>query len=206
MGDRRGPMTMSRPTRSVLAVTSGLPWPLDSGGRLRTFHLLRSLAESFHVRLIVPVTERNRAAEDAIGCEGIAVRPVRVPPRRLVTEARRAIQAAFAAEPYVLFRRHRWATMRAAIREEMRERPPDVCYLDHLDSFVYADLCASRPIVLDLHNVYSELVERTAREDAPRGAGPYLRREAALLARAEQAAVSSVRAVLACSSRDVHHF
>ena len=41
---------MDRP--SVLAVTSEVPWPLNSGGHLRTFHLLRTLARRFDVRLV----------------------------------------------------------------------------------------------------------------------------------------------------------
>jgi glycosyltransferase involved in cell wall biosynthesis len=199
-------MTATPQRLSVLAVTSGMPWPLDSGGRLRTFHLLRSLAETFHVRLLVPVARRDAKAEGAMARAGITVLPVNVPARHVIGEARRALQAALVSEPYVLFRRHRWSAMRAALRQEIDRQRPDICYLDHLDSFVYADVCGDRPLVLDLHNVYSELVERTAREDAPRAAGLYLRREARLLARAERAAVSSVRAVLACSSRDVYHF
>ena len=32
--------TFGEPVPSVLAVTSELPWPLNTGGHLRTFHLL----------------------------------------------------------------------------------------------------------------------------------------------------------------------
>ena len=39
---------------SLLAVTSEVPWPLSSGGHLRTYHLLLSLARRFDVRLVVP--------------------------------------------------------------------------------------------------------------------------------------------------------
>ena len=34
---------------SILAITSELPWPLDRGGHLRSFHLLRGLAAEFDV-------------------------------------------------------------------------------------------------------------------------------------------------------------
>ena len=58
---------------SVLAVTSELPWPLASGGHLRTYHLLASLARRCDVRLVVPSTADEAEARAALGRSGIVV-------------------------------------------------------------------------------------------------------------------------------------
>jgi glycosyltransferase involved in cell wall biosynthesis len=191
---------------SVLAVTSELPWPLDRGGHLRTFHLLRALASANRVRLIAPSSDPDEGAVRALRDAGIELRAVRVARRRQATEALRVAHATVAAEPYVLYRRHRWSAVRAALRLAVAQDPPDVCYLDHLDSFVYARACASTPIVIDLHNVYSELAARTALEQRRPLLRWFLAREAAALARMEQRAVAGARVAMAVSERDQQYY
>src|SRR4051812_39597109 len=66
---------------SVLAVTSEIPWPLNSGGHLRTFHLLRSISRQFRVRLVVPILSDQGDHIEALRSNGIAVHPVMVAPR-----------------------------------------------------------------------------------------------------------------------------
>src|SRR5438132_1245490 len=90
---------------SVLAVTSELPWPLNTGGHLRTFHLLCALARRFDVRLVVPI-EHDQGAVAVLGANGIRVCPALVPPRARWREALRAVAALASSEPYVLYRRH----------------------------------------------------------------------------------------------------
>jgi glycosyltransferase involved in cell wall biosynthesis len=198
---------IARDTRpSVLAVTSEIPWPLDRGGHLRTYHLLRALATTFRVRLIAPTSAPDAEAGHALRGAGIELLHVRVARRRRATEVLRVARATVAAEPYVLYRRHRWQAVRAALRSAMSQDPPDVCYLDHLDSFVYADACGATPLVMDLHNVYSELTARAATEQR----GPllhwFLTREAAALARMEARAVRGARVAMAVSERDQRYY
>ena len=191
---------------SVLAVTSQLPWPLDRGGHLRTFHLLRALATAYRVRLIAPTGAPDAHAAEALRGAGIELLQVRVARRRQAAEVLRVARAAVAAEPYVLYRRHRWRAVRAALRAAISLDPPDVCYLDHLDSFVYADDCGQTPLVIDLHNVYSELTARTAEEQRSWMLRQFLRREASALARMEQKAVAASRVAMAVSERDQRYY
>jgi glycosyltransferase involved in cell wall biosynthesis len=191
---------------SVLAVTSEVPWPLDRGGHLRTFFLLRALATTCRVRLIAPISAPDAEAEQALRGAGIELLQVRVARRRRATEALRVARATIAAEPYVLYRRHRWQAVRAALRSAISGDAPDVCYLDHLDSFVYAADCGSTPIVIDLHNIYSELTARAADEAQQRLLRWFLRREASALARMEQRAVGAARVAMAVSERDQQYY
>ena len=157
---------------TILAVTSQVPWPLDSGGHLRTFHLLRSLAGLWPVRLVVPAPPGQGRALDALRAAGIDVRPVPVGPRRGWREALRAAAAAARGEPYVFYRRHDRRAVRDALRAEARREAPGLLYLDHLDSLVYRSALPGVPCLIDLHNVYSVIARRAAADRGRLAAAP----------------------------------
>jgi glycosyltransferase involved in cell wall biosynthesis len=192
---------------SVLAVTSELPWPLDTGGHLRTFHVLHSLARDFRVRLVAAMTADQRPRADALAESGIQVRPAVVPRRRLLAEGGRAAAAALTSQPYVLYRRHDRPQLRDALYSELIQERPAVLYLDHLDSFQFAGEANGTPTILDLHNVYSLLVRREAAEPTRAWASRhYLAREAELLERIETSAVRGVTEVFSVSAQEQTHF
>jgi glycosyltransferase involved in cell wall biosynthesis len=190
---------------SILAVTSQVPWPLDRGGHLRSFHLLRALAGTFRVRLVAGASSDGTEHLDAFRAAAIALRPVPLPRRSVASEARRILSAAVRREPYVCFRRHDRPEMRAAVRAEIAADEPTILYLDHLDSLLFADLCPAAPKVIDLHNVYSTLVHRTALEQSGMRR-PYLLREGRLLAGIERRAVRTASAVFTVSDDDRRYF
>ncbi len=194
------------PSPSVLAVTSELPWPLDTGGRLRTFHLVRALGRRFRVRLVTAVPIGREKDVDVLQENGIEVCPVFVAPRVRWREAIRATAAGARGEPYVLYRRHDRRPVRAMLRAQLERERPDALYLDHLDSFVYRRMLPEVPCVIDLHNVYSTLVERTASEQASHWRRAYLRRESRLLARSERLAVRDADRIFAVSEDDGRFF
>ena len=187
---------------SVLAVTSELPWPLNSGGHLRTFHLLQALARRFRVRLVSPRLSGEESRVEALGQIGIAVCPSEIGPRALWREGLRAAAAAARREPYVLYRRHDRRAVRAEMMRQIAIEPPDVFYLDHLDSLLYANLRQQIPIVIDLHNVYSTLAHRVSTEQTTWWRRSYLRRESKLLERMERRAAHVADRLLAVSEDD----
>lgn len=189
---------------SILAVTSQVPWPLDRGGHLRSFHLLRALASSHRVRLIAPSGSCDDEAAHALANAGIELCAARVRPRTTWGEAMRAARAAVTGEPYVMYARHRRRGVIHAITREIAAEPPDVWYLDHLDSSVYAPSRA--PFVIDCHNIYSEVARRTGTTGGGLMRRTYLAREARLLEAAEQRATQDAKAIVACSDRDARYF
>jgi polysaccharide biosynthesis protein PslH len=202
MGDRA--MTMRYRPR-VLAVTSEVPWPLNSGGHLRTYHLLRSIAEHASIRLVVPAAQPDPQGLAALQRAGVETILVPVPSRNVVRESVRAAAAVLASEPYVLFTRHRRRAVRHALLLQASEAPPDVLYLDHLDSLVYADCAPGARIVIDMHNVYSHLARRSATEY--RGISrKYMLNQAQLLERQEHAAAAAAHTVMTVSPDDARYF
>jgi glycosyltransferase involved in cell wall biosynthesis len=191
---------------SILAVTSELPWPLDTGGHLRTFHLLRVLSRSFRVRLVSTVPPGQESSIESLGQMGIAVCPAEVGPRVAWQEAVRAMAAAARREPYVLYRRHDRRGVRAELERQIVIEPPDVFYLDHLDSLMYADLRRKTRVVIDLHNVYSRLVQRVSTEQKSLWKRFYLHRESRLLAQMERRAANVADELLTVSEDEKLYF
>ncbi|MCI0682537.1 MAG: glycosyltransferase family 4 protein [Gemmataceae bacterium] len=198
-------MSSRKVRRSILAVTSQIPWPLNSGGHLRSFHLLRALATEFSVRLVTTATAVQTDAVAALEEHGIQVCPAWVSERSRWREILRAASALVVGEPYVVYRRHNRPEIRQVFEKELQNHTPDLLYLDHLDSALFCDEQSSVPIVIDLHNVYSLLVERTA-EERRALARYYLRREARLLKQMEAAAMKKADGVFAVSDEEAKYF
>lgn len=197
---RHLPSAVARPR--VLVITSELPWPLNTGGHIRTFHLLRSLGERFDVRLVTVVEADEPSLLDL---PGVSVRAAVVGQRRPWPEALRVAKAAISNEPYVMFRRHDRRELRRLVRDELSRETPAAIYLDHLDPFSFRDLFPDVPLIADMHNVYSRLTERVA--DEHRGLkGIYLRREARLLATMEQKVAGAADIVMTVSGEEQETF
>ena len=194
-----------RPT--VLAITSELPWPLDSGGRLRTFHVQAALAKSCDLRLIAPVRPEQAEHVEALRGKGINVIPVLVPPRTKVNEGRRLLASRLRGEPYVMFGRHGREEVFAAFEAELRQKH-DVVWLDHIDSLLFeppARLAGVKTII-DLHNIYSLILDRMAAEATNPLKRIFFRGEAKRLAKMEERAANNCDTLLAVSVSEAEHF
>lgn len=199
-----GPMRDGR--SSLLAITSELPWPLNTGGHLRTYHLLRSLARRFRVRLVTSISAANsRGARELAAC-GLELRTAVLPAKRRTHEVIKAGRAALVGEPYVLFRRHDHPQVRKLLRDELRREMPDIVYLDHLDPLVYLNEFPASPVAMDLHNVYSRLTARVSEEHHSWPVRRYLRRESRLLEAMERQASRAARVLFAVSEEEQHFF
>jgi glycosyltransferase involved in cell wall biosynthesis len=199
-----GDVSASRPR--VLAVSSQIPWPLDRGGHIRTYHMLKGLSRSFDVSLIAGDHPDAASAVEELADAGVRCLPVRLESLTAIAELARAARSALASEPYVLFGRHDRRQMRDEIGRYAAAGAFDLLYLDHLDSMVFADFARSRPIVVDMHNVCSVLLRRRAAEERRGVTRAYLRRESSLLAAMEQRAARTASAVFAVSEQERRHF
>ena len=197
---------VTRITRpSVLAITSELPWPLNTGGHIRTFHLMTALAQHFDVRLVSAVEAINDQAVAVLRAQGIQVCQALTGPRRQLDELGRVIGAALKREPYVMFHRHSRAAVREQIAWQLEDDAPDVVYLDHVDPFAFRDLFPQSKLVVDLHNVYSKLARRVA-DERRWPANWYLAREAQLLAETERRIAQEAAALLTVSAEEQAEF
>lgn len=189
---------------AVLAVTSQLPWPLNSGGHLRTYYLLRSMSQRFRVHLVTTTDDESEPGLAEFKEMGIQTTTISRTDTSLGNFSR-SISCGLRGRPYVLYGRHERKRLRQLLIREIAASPPDVLYLDHLDSYVYRSLGRSIPTVLDLHNVYSVLTDRLADEKS-QPLRWYLKREAKLLSKVERTASLDTLSVLTVSSQEKEHF
>lgn len=187
-------------------MTSELPWPLDTGGHIRSFHLMKALAAVTELRLVCPVRADHASAVEPLRDAGIDVRPAQVPARTKWGEAKRLLGATARREPYVLYRRHAWPQMADTWASEITKNRPSVLYLDHLDGVLYRKSAADIPAVIDLHNVYSLLVRRTGDEQTNPLKRLFLHCESKLLDRVERRAARECSALFSVSVQEADHF
>ena len=183
-----------------------MPWPLDTGGHLRTYHLARGLARRFDLILVTGVDRVDTPGIARLREDGINVCPAILPPRGKVGEALRALNARLSGRPYVFFARHDRRPVWRALRRELSERRPDLFFFDHLDSLLFSRLAGDLPFAIDCHNVYSTLVRRQAEEGHRGLARRYLLGEARRLERVERQAAGTARLLFAVSAEDLEIF
>ena len=189
----------------VLVITSELPWPLNTGGHIRSFHILKALSAKFNVRVIAGVEVADDPGLPALGRNGIRVVPAFQKKRNPLAEAGRVARALVTEEPYVMFNRHNRPAMRQTIRKQLADKTPDVVYLDHLDPLAFRGLFPKVPVVADLHNVYSLLAKRVATE-RKFPTNLYLHNEARLLGYMEKQLAAAASVLMTVSDTEQDHF
>src|SRR5215831_1848762 len=146
----------------ILFVTEKFPWPLDDGGQIRTYHILKSLSSRFSVTLVSlspPLSEYEQPIRH-LGVEVLTFSRRRLPWLNFWF----LVQALFSRRPYPLSK-----NFSSEILYEIRSRVKDVqaLHLNHLDAAQYIDWLEREErrirIVFDTHNlltsVYSRLVK-----------------------------------------------
>lgn len=174
----------------VLVVCPFVPWPLDSGGRIRTFHLMRALSAGAQagttVELWCVADERDS-------------KPLEAELQRAIPDARLFPRSP--ASPFERITRakvERWFAsdaLRAALAERFRTDPPD---LVHVDEMSVLRSVPAAPCPLLVH--HSKLdVEFHA---LAHGDGPAARIDRAKLRRLEGLAAERARHHVVCSPGD----
>ena len=145
-----------------------LPWPLDGGGQIKSFHTLRILSRRFDVTLLAFVRRKDEL--DAAG--EAALRPLLAGPDALRTiliprsPAINALAAARALRTRTSFIVGRDAVpaMREAVERALAETNFDAVHVDHLQmaQFVPPDLPTNTRVVLDHHNIEHRIPKRLA--------------------------------------------
>jgi glycosyltransferase involved in cell wall biosynthesis len=158
----------------LLFLTETVPWPLDSGGRVRTYHTLAALirAHEVHLHAFARTEAQRGPAERALSSLTDHV-SIHVVPRSVTSEAAAGIRALVRGTPFTVerhFNRRAWKAIHAAAARTSF----DAVYCDHLSMLEYGSRLGL-PIILDAHNVEYLIVERFARRQSS-----FVRRRVAL--------------------------
>jgi polysaccharide biosynthesis protein PslH len=178
----------------LLFLCQTVPYPLDGGVWIRTYHVLRLLTRAFDVTALC-FERLGSAGADGVGHDGSApealtrlarVEVFPVPQRH--SRARYAwdhVRSAVGGRVYTryLFESR---TYRARVAALMGSEGYDLVHMDSLDLVAYLPACRSVPVVCVHHNVESELLRRRAAVERHPGRRYYLDYQASLMEREER--------------------
>lgn len=143
----------------VLVVTETVPYPLDSGGRIKTYHTLEILTRAHEVRLHAFIRdEAQRAHQAPLDALGVST-TLHLVRRSVPREAWYAARSSWGA-PYSVGR-HFDRTVMRALEAEVAAWKPDLVYCDHLSMAEYARRLPV-PFAYDAHNVEYAILQRFA--------------------------------------------
>jgi glycosyltransferase involved in cell wall biosynthesis len=187
----------------ILFVTEFLPWPLNTGGRIRTFHLLRQASLRHNVTLLTQI-----CMKDTTGMEEVRQFIAHLSPTTLNQRARslRVLGAAisiFDSRPYVSVYSHYRKAMAKNIKQLINDQTFDIIHLDHLDSAAYLKACRSNAVIyLDEHNYETDLLRSTHAHTSKSLLRWYLGAQLQKLERFEGETLQSVNGVGVVSQHD----
>lgn len=150
----------------ILLLTQVVPYPPDSGPKVKTYNVLRYLAQQHEVLLVSFV--RSAAEREAIEslrrwCADVIPVPLRRSMARDVGFLARSIAT---GRPF-LIERDDYASMREAVAGVVDGWKPDAVHADQLTMGQFAVDLPVRLRVLDEHNAVWTIVRRAAQREAP---------------------------------------
>lgn len=188
---------------NILFVTEKFPYPLDTGGNVRSYHLLRGLATRHQVTLVATNGGEVRSAHVEHlrqFCSTVALADVGS--WSAWRDAGVLLRSLFDQTPVVIARRRR-PELAAVVRRLAAGDAFDTVYFNHLDAAIYLpDVPAGALKVLDEHNVVTNQVKSIAVADGNPLRRMLLRRDAQRVARHEAAVARQMDLCLTCSAMD----
>ena len=191
---RRPPGAAGGTPNQVLFLTQLLPYPLDSGAKIRAYYVLRQLAQQHDVTL-VSFVRRDDAPQSAGHLASFCrdVRTVRMR-RSPLHDARALLRSILAGMP-VIIARDEMAQMHDMLHQLVARTSFDVVHADQTSMAQYALYARSAArqespprLVLDAHNALYRVPARMATHQRNSLKRALFRREARLLRRYEEAA------------------
>ena len=199
----------------VLFVTEQFPYPLDTGGNVRTFHLLKGLAEEHEVVLLASTWDGLSDEHlDAVRPWTLQIEIVRVPEARALRDAMLLARSLSDRSALFLARHFRsevaeridalMAAGRYAAGGATSPRPAfDAVHFNHLDAALYAGWIPNGVWkVLDEHNVVTNQAWTMLASEPPGVRRWVLEREARRLPQVEANLCNAMDLCLACSEDD----
>lgn len=144
----------------ILFLTETVPYPLDSGGRIKTYYTLQALSAAHEVHCHAFIREPAQGSAQG-SLEQVATRvTLHLVPRSIAKEVWFAVKSLLTGTPYTIVRHFDAGVMRH-LESATRAMRFDAIYCDHLSMMEYG-LRLPLPILHDAHNVEHEIVRRFA--------------------------------------------
>ncbi len=180
----------------ILFVTEQFPYPLDSGGNIRTFHVLRQLAK-VHTVILAACERSGLSSADYEQlkpyCSEIKMFPP--VPRGIIKQGYYLIDSLFGQMPYPINRNY--SHQMSQWIQHMAEKV-DVIHFNHLDTACYAD-DFSGSFVFDTHNLISNIYKKLHEKESNRLKKWFLGAQLKKTMAYEARIIRKIRLCLVCS-------
>ncbi len=153
----------------ILWVKVGGLWPLNEGGRLRSFHILSELSQRHHVSILTthgPGDDPRELQARLTRSESIASLPYAAPKRRSARFAVALARSWCSPLPVNLWK-WRIPALRRAVAHVLAARDFDLCVADFLFAVPNLPRPSPVPVVLFEHNVEHLIWKRLSRTAPP---------------------------------------
>lgn len=184
----------------ILLLCQVLPYPLDSGPKIKTYHVLRHISERHQVTLVsfVRGDETENIEHLKRLCEDVRTVQMR---RGFMRDLRHLLRSLISSQPFIILRDQRSA-MSNMIRELCAQESYDVVHADQLNMAQYAIAAPVPKKILDAHNALWLLYHRLARTTHSLVSRLVFGRDARLLRKYEGEVGNLFDRVLAVSDED----
>ncbi len=189
----------------ILFVTERLPYPLDNGGNVRSYHILVGLTAEHEVTVVSgTLGDVSQADVDAVTALGARVLLAPLKQRSAASELRAAFRSIVFRRSLMLAR-HFDRVMLRLLLELLTSRGQefDVIHFNHLDAAIYSSKLPVGPCrVLDQHNVVSRQLGTSIPSERKTLRRLAMQRDLGPLAREEREICNNMNLCLACSFND----
>jgi polysaccharide biosynthesis protein PslH len=198
--DTKSVNTPRRP--KLLFVSQQLPFPLNDGGNIRTYHILRSLAAAFDVTLVASSDNPKAGAElDKLISPGIESLIVPDSKSDRIRHWANTLFRAFRTGTPVPICYNYNKRLAEAIHRITRKQDFDLYHLNHTDTAQYFNCLAPERCIIDTHNLLFDYYQKAAAH-GNRLMAPVLKGWARSLENFEHRMFHKVGAILVCSHRE----
>jgi len=178
----------------ILFVTPRIPYPLDTGAKIRTFNLLKSVSRSNDVCLLSFDFDGDANAQENLKKLGITIVPVKA-------KEGMKLLSIFSDTPVVIDKYYS-RQMVDAIQNTVSINKFDLAHFDHLHMGQYRRYLDGMPCVLDEHNVESMMTERCSKMERNVVRKALFGLQAGKMANIESAMIQQFSRCLAVSGND----
>jgi polysaccharide biosynthesis protein PslH len=197
-GSRETNLTKSVTDLRLLQIAPRLPWPLDTGAKLRNYHLARALAAHMNVTLAA------FGEDSSNGQLNEAYQRIVTVPRTETYSVGNMLRGAIGRTPLPLLN-YTTPEMADALRKLIPEERFDLVQVEsiHLMNYLTALRASNQPLVVcDWHNIESDLMRQYAEREGSLARRTYARRTARLMSEAEDRALKEFDAHITVSELD----
>lgn len=191
----------------ILFITNLVPYPLDNGGKVKSYNTLSMLSEGNEIDIfsfyesekeLSSISFMKKKFNDVFAIEKALTTNKNLKKMILI-----AIKSIFNKYPFVILK-YNDSRMKQLLEEQIKRKKYDLVYIDHLQLGIYYDVLRKLnvPIYLDEHNCEHQILKRKLYDEKSILKKVFLNLEYKKLKKFEESMIRNVDKVIVLSEED----